>query len=537
MRHPFPLRSGARSAANVALLVFVAACAPGPSGLQPASPLSFVRAASSPPQPTHGIAIGDVDSTSAIVWSRSDRPATLHVRIARGAEAQERTADVDARHDFAASIRFEGLRPNTAYDVEAWFEAADSRPNGYRVVRDGSFRTAPESDSPTAVRFGFGGDVAGQNVCRDRFAGLPVFDVLAESNLDFFVGLGDMIYADAPCRAEGRYGNPQVPGPQTTAEDLPGYWARWRYVRGDEGQQRLLARTPLFATWDDHEIRNDFDPVTDARRETPLLAPARQAFLDWNPIRVDPSEPTRLHRTVRWGRHLELFILDTRQHRDPDRQRDSSAAPKTMLGAEQRRWLEESLIRSDATWKLVVSSVTLAVASGSLRHRDGWANDGTDRGFEVELRGILERLRSGGVTGLGFLSADVHFGAVFRHAPFADTPEFAFLELVSGPMNARTFPMFAFDRTLGTERLFYYGPAPDQPVLSYGEARAWMNACILEIGEDGTLTFAFRNGYGQLVHQTRIPANDARAVLALEPTPAPPGPTPRLIAGDAPTAE
>lgn len=34
-----------------------------------------------------------------------------------------------------------------------------------------------------------------------------------------------------------------------------------------------------------------------------------------------------LYRSVRWGKHLELFILDTRQYRDVDFAVDSSTQP------------------------------------------------------------------------------------------------------------------------------------------------------------------------------------------------------------------
>jgi hypothetical protein len=129
--------------------------------------------------------------------------------------------------------------------------------------------------------------------------------------------------------------------------------------------------------WDDHETQNDAGPhnqtLPDAPSE-PRLAPARAAYVDYQPI-VDAE---RLYRSARWGRHLEVFFLDTRSYRDANADPDTGAYPKTMLGEAQRRWLIGGLVRSKATWKVVVSSVPLSIPTGG----DGWADGGTRQGFE-----------------------------------------------------------------------------------------------------------------------------------------------------------
>jgi len=499
-----------RSRATRALLLIsllVSAC--GHADVVRRDPSAYARNAERGPEPSHGVAFGDVTSSSVVVWSRTDRPATMHVRLARESTFVERTARVDATHDFAATIAFDALEPRSRYDAEVWFEDGDDDGRSGRTVASGSFQTAPRDDDAAPARFAFGGDVAGQNVCRDVHDGFPIFRELASSELDFFVALGDMVYADSACRRLGRYGNAQIPGPSADAQSLPDYWSRWRYAREDRGTASLLARTPLYAIWDDHEIENDFDPRTDARGRSPRLPSARQAFFDWNPVRVDAEHPYRLHRSIRWGQNLELFVIDTRQYRDPDARSDSTDAGKTMLGDEQREWLERSLAASDATWKFVVSSVTIAVPSGGIRRPDGWANDGTRRGFEHELRGILASARDAGVTGLVFLSADVHFGAVFRHRPFPADAWFEVHELVAGPLHARSFPVLDYDRSFGSERLFYYGPNPDERIDTYEEAKAWMNFGFIEIAADGNLSYGFRNAYGEVVYRATLDRNVA----------------------------
>ena len=62
--------------------------------------------------------------------------------------------------------------------------------------------------------------------------------------------------------------------------------------------------TPVYAIWDDHEVKNDFAGPTE-----PLTSLGLKAFLDYFPIRRAVEEPQRLYRSFRWGQSSELFIL------------------------------------------------------------------------------------------------------------------------------------------------------------------------------------------------------------------------------------
>ena len=107
----------------------------------------------------------------------------------------------------------------------------------------GSFRTAPSKDAPASLRLAFGGDLAGQNVCRDAPEDFPIMKTVRARRPDVFVGLGDMVYADDACSEVGRYGNAQVPGDFGPAADLPTFWAHWRYTHADARLQRQLQGT------------------------------------------------------------------------------------------------------------------------------------------------------------------------------------------------------------------------------------------------------------------------------------------------------
>ena len=438
---------------------------------------------------THGVVVGDVTAHTAVLWARADREGTLKVHLSGGKHHGVERLDVHAAADYTGQVVLSGLRPDTTYR--------------YRVGSErGSFQTAPAAHDAEPVRLAFGGDVAGQNVCRDAREGFPIMETIRAQRPDVFVGLGDMIYADNACNPVGLYGNAQVLGPGPAA-DLATFWAHWRYNRADGASQRLLRSTSYVGVWDDHEVVNDFGPLNDTRSTPPytpgvrLLPIGLDAFLDYTPIAIAPNTPKRLYRSLRWGKHVELFVLDTRQYRDANIAADSPDRPKTMLGREQLTWLKESLAASDATWKVIVSSVPISIPTGfpATGGRDGWANYDQTTGFEQELLDILRFMEQGGILNTLWLTTDVHFAEVFRYRPFPANPDFVVHELATGPLNAGIFPNAAFDTTLNPEVLF--GPDPAATVTTWEQAKDGFNFGTVEVDRDGMLRAAIVNTAGQ----------------------------------------
>jgi alkaline phosphatase D len=447
-----------------------------------------VRAADhAEPAVTHGVVVGDVTAHTAVLWARADREGTLKVHLSGGRHDGVERLETHAADDYTGQVRVTGLRPDTTYR--------------YRVGSErGSFETAPAAHDREDVRLAFGGDVAGQNVCRDASEGFPIMETIRAERPDVFVGLGDMIYADNACTAVGMYGNQQVPGPGPAA-DLATFWEHWRYNRADDSSQRLLASTSYVGVWDDHEVVNDFGPLNDTRSTPPytpgvhLLPIGLEAFLDYTPIAVAANTPKRLYRSLRWGKHVELFVLDTRQYRDANAASDSPDRPKTMLGREQLTWLKERLAASDATWKVIVSSVPMSIPTGFPavpNGRDGWANFDQTTGFEQELLDILRFMEQGGIVNNLWITTDVHFAEAFRYRPFMANPGFVVHELATGPLNAGIFPNRDVDQTLRPEVLTFFGDF----ATSWEQAKRFFNFGTIDVERNGKLTVEIVNTAG-----------------------------------------
>jgi alkaline phosphatase D len=199
-------------------------------------------------------------------------------------------------------------------------------------------------------------------------------------------------------------------------------------------------------------------------------------------------------------------VLDTRQYRDANSAQDAGVVPKTMLGQEQLTWLKQGLANSDATWKVIVSSVPMSIPTGfpAENGRDGWANFDQTTGYERELLDILRFMRVHGIRNSVWITTDVHFGEAFRYVPFAGDPNFAVYELVTGPMNAGIFPMTDFDSTLNPERLAFFGPPSPGAVTSWAEAKHWFNFGQVELAEDGRLTMRIVNTAGETEFERTI---------------------------------
>jgi alkaline phosphatase D len=328
-------------------------------------------------------ATGDVTPHEAMVWLKTTEPQDVKIQYTTGplwsTYQETHLIPTTPEMDFTAHIPLTNLTPKTRYVYRSLVP-------GKRPGRLCRFVTAPLPEDSVTVTFVIGGDT------RHSFQPFSVMETMRKANPDFFVFLGDTIYADK----------------EEPARELSDYWDK--YVENRDGfAKRFFAETSVYVMWDDHEVDSDFIATNH------LMPVGRQAFFDYWPIRRQAQEPTRLYRAFRWGKAVELFLLDTRQYRNP--------TIKTMLGEAQKRWLLAKLAASSASFKFIISSVPF-----SDPRVDKWGE------YPEERDEILEFVTKQGITGVLFLAGDVHHAAVSRMPGFANRKEFIFGPLAA-PMN------------------------------------------------------------------------------------------------------
>jgi alkaline phosphatase D len=362
-----------------------------------------------------GCAVGDVTAHEAVVWLKTEGPQDVKVLYTTDplwiAPQETLLISTSAERDFTAQVSLANLTPHTRFLYRMYVP-------GKRQGPVCEFVTAPLPNDPVPVTFVIGGDT------RQNFRPFSIMEFMRSAQPDFFVYLGDTIYAD-----KGQ-----------TAMTLPDYWGK--YVENRDGfAQRLLAATSLFVMWDDHEVENNF---TRTHRRLPI---GRQAFFDYWPIRHSQEEPYRLYRSFKWGKGVEVFLLDGRQYRDPE--------TKTLLGLEQKHWLLQQLAASSATFKFIVSPVPF-----SDPREDKWGE------YPEERDEILNTIQENKIPGVIFLAGDVHHAAVSHMPHDPDVREFIFGPLAA-PMNytiSRLEPRFEFfheaSQNYGKVTVYLDGPTP-----------------------------------------------------------------------------
>lgn len=328
-----------------------------------------------------GCSAGDVTPHRAILWVRTEDESLVSVHYGKESNLRQFThlgrVKVTDETDFTTKFRLDGLEPKTVYFYRGAVIGKKPGPICH-------FVTAPLPDDRVDVQFAFSGDT------REMYKPFSIMDSIRAMRPEFFLFLGDTIYADR----EG------------VASELSQFWGKYARNRNDPPTRRLLSETGIYVTWDDHEVENDFGG------SHPLAPIGRRAFIDYWPVRQDTNDPARLYRSFRWGRAAEILILDTRQYRDPHQ--------GTILGTRQKEWFLETLASSTAWFKFVATSVSFSSSKS-----DRWG------GFSKERDEILNFIAEKKINGVVFLSADLHFAAVANVGG-----ELRIKEYIVGPMAA-----------------------------------------------------------------------------------------------------
>ena len=318
-------------------------------------------------------------------------------------------------HDWAHSVHAQvtGLAPERWYFYR--FRAGDA------VSVTGRARTAPAAGTvPSRLRFAFAS-------CQQYEQGFfGAYRHIAAEAPDFVAFLGDYIYESSwgsnHVRKHGGRGQPYT---------LDEYRARYALYKSDPDLQAGHAACPWIATWDDHEVVNDYagERGEGSRANYPFLArrtAAYRAYYEHMPLppRMRPgSDGMRIYTEFDWGGLARFCILDDRQYRafqacrqagsrgapvvDPEQCAELSDPARSMLGATQERWLEGALTASRARWNLLAQQTPLAQfdqqpGPGRRAWTDGWD------GYPAARKRLLGFLHSNRIQNPVAIGGDVH---------------------------------------------------------------------------------------------------------------------------------
>ena len=167
------------------------------------------------------VTVGEVTDTSAVVWVRGVAWGEVTVRYApvtRPADAG--AAPLGARgeirvapsHNLTGKLLLPRLEPGTRYRYTITQGTAGA---------SGEFVTAPAPTVAIPVRLAWSGDLGSRGHCRKPDDDFPIFRALAQVPADFFLFVGDTVYADHECGEPAR-----IPGYDFVAHRLADFWAK-----------------------------------------------------------------------------------------------------------------------------------------------------------------------------------------------------------------------------------------------------------------------------------------------------------------------
>ncbi|HCN78331.1 MAG TPA: alkaline phosphatase [Verrucomicrobiales bacterium] len=300
--------------------------------------------------------------------------------------------------DFIVRAHVMGLKAGTLYHcrVIAGKDEADARPG-----RAGSFRTLPDAAGHAPLSFVMGscmnyhsfmagkanggGPVTATE--EDKRLGYPSFAAMSALRPAFFIGTGDIVYYDHPAQA--------------AASTLPELRRKWHEQFRFPRMTDFFAVTPAYWSKDDHDFRyNDAD--LRGERE-PRAGTGIEIFREQMPVLPADAAATPTYRTHRVHRHAQLWFVEGRDYRSPNKMPDGP--DKTLWGAEQRVWLQRTLKESDAPWKIIITPTPMVGPD-----RNSKTDNHTNlAGFKHEADSFFEWLRAEGVTGVLTFCGDRHW--------------------------------------------------------------------------------------------------------------------------------
>lgn len=384
---------------------------------------------------TLGVASGSPEPDGFVLWTRlapeplapggnggmtGPTPVSWEIATDEAMSRVVRTgvAVADDRFAYSVHLEVEGLHPDRPY----WYRFSAL---GHRSPV-GRARTAPAPGAPLQrLR------MVAASCAHWELGFFSAYRHMAAEEPDLVLFLGDYIYEYSNRGARGAE-NVRRHDREGEALSIADYRNRYALYRTDPDLRALHAAAPCLATWDDHEVQNDYanrwSPDLDVAPETFLKrrAAGYRAFYEHMPLRRSArprGADMRIHGQTGYGDLASVMLLDGRQYRTiqpcptPTTRRahvalqscaDLTDPSRTMLGAAQERWLYDRFRQTRARWTIVAQDLIVAdlvqKGPGGIEgaFTDGWG------GYQANRERMLTALEASRAPNPVFLAGDIH---------------------------------------------------------------------------------------------------------------------------------
>ena len=369
---------------------------------------------------TLGIASGDPLPTAVVIWTRlAPSPFEIGGGVGRHAHpvqwqvaadpgfarvVREGTAQAHPEYAHSVHVDVQGLEP----DREYWYRFR----SGPHVSPVGRTRTAPVPGAPLDHLH------LVMASCQSLGAGwYHAWRDAAQDPADLVYFAGDYIYEYAINSTSVRWPyTPPLPDDYARETDtLDRFRQQYSAHKVDPDLQEAHRVSPWMVTWDDHEVRNDYDAFDPALFA--LRANGYRAFWEHMPLRR-PQLPdgwtARMHRHLTYGDLVRFHVLDTRQFRttqlpggttgDGPERRDPT---RQMLGVEQESWLLDGLGSGGTTWDALANTVLFSRLDSGAGALEQFSTGQWDS-YRVAQQRVVDAVVDKQVDGFVVLTGDIH---------------------------------------------------------------------------------------------------------------------------------
>ena len=273
--------------------------------------------------------------------------------------------------------------------------------------------------------------------CNHQGRPQDMWPVIGAMNPQLFMAIGDNVYGDFGWQGEAHLGS---------------FISAYRQQAAHPEFAALRAKTPIMATWDDH----DFGP-NDSGGEFAFKNWSERIFETFWDASNDARARPGIYDSVMAGpegQRVQIILLDTRYFRSPLKSQGfveprpplgpylpDSDPSKTLLGDAQWQWLKAELAKP-ADLRLIVSSIQVLAEA---QNYEKWGNLPLER----EKLYRLLKARNGGA--MAVLSGDRHSASFYRHTPAALGEEL--VEMTSSSLNLAFVPARANDEEIDPNRI------------------------------------------------------------------------------------
>jgi acid phosphatase len=483
-----------------------------------------------------GVASGDASSTDATLWTRAvdtNSPAVISLTAQVTTDStfatgvQTFSVSTDATKDYTAKLNVTGLLPGTRYYYRFT--------TGTVTSGAGTFKTAPDAATATPVHFAFSGDLDG------LMRPYPASHNFNQLDLDFFVFLGDLIYETASTGSPAVTSTASATATQLFNDFSRKYREQFIAVNsgGQNGLQTLFAAQGNYSLFDNHELGNKqyinggapaggavggmssgagvdaTNPANDVNNSatsaeymnhSPGFQTIQRVFFNYEPIKdrglvSNPSDvrsdgTPKQYFAQQWGKNAIFVNVDDRSYRDI-RMKTAGGADdtgsrgdnlnRTMLGATQLAWLEQTLLdaqNAGTPWKFVAVSSPIdqiGPIGGTLTGTTNGGNNGyapvnSDGGkswmgeYRAERNALMKFIADHHIYNVVFLTTDDHQNRVneLTYSPSGQTSvQSTYVKvprcflIVDGPL-AATGPDFVTNHAFANNKLIADGIANAQ---------------------------------------------------------------------------